>query len=144
MSEEKAKENLAEINEGDLNKSVENFGIGANNSDKERPNKEKLYKTEKQRIEQAIERSGEKLRQGTSATQSINQNQIEIQTSAKEIAEMDANDQVEHLLQIAQTKDPYLALQIAKHLRDNYVLSELHSDLTEDKMRELFVSKGLL
>ena len=145
MVEEKRKENLGEISEADLNKSVEYFGGGSVGSGVEKRDQQELYKEEEKKVEQAIERSGEKLKQGVPTNTTTNDNNIvEIQSSAKEIAKMDADDQVNHLLKIAETKNPYLALQIAKHLRDNYVLSELHSDLTEDKMRELFISKGLL
>lgn len=144
MVEENRKENFGEINEADLNKSVEHFGNGSVDSGVEKRNQQELYKKEERKIEQAIERSGEKLKQGASVSQVTDEGVDEIQTSAKEVAKLDADDQVNHLLKIAETKNPYLALQIAKHLRDNYVLSELHSDLTEDKMRELFVSRGLL
>ena len=144
MAEEKIKENLTEINEADLNKSAEGFGNGVNSSGAENITKQELYKKEEQRVEQAIEKTGEKLKQGVPTTQTDEDNGEDVQVQAKEIAKLDANDQVNHLVQIAETKNPYLALRIAKHLNDNYVLDELHSDLTEDKMRELFVKKGLL
>ncbi len=144
MAEEKIKENLAEINEADLNKSAESFGTDINSPGVENNTKQELYKKEEQKIEQAIERTGEKLKQGVPTAPTDDDKGEEVQVQAKEIAKLDANDQVGHLVQIAETKNPYLALRIAKHLNDNYVLDELHSDLTEDKMRELFISKGLL
>ncbi len=144
MVEEKRKENLGEISETDLNESVEYFGNGNVGLGIEKQDQQELYKEEERKVEQAIERSGEKLKQGTPIVQTDDNKKEEVQVQAREIAKLDADDQVNHLLKIAETKNPYLALQIAKHLRDNYVLSELHSDLTEDKMRELFISKGLL
>ncbi len=145
MVEEKGKENLGEISERDLNKSVEYFDSGSVGLRVEKRDQQELYKEEERKIEQAIERSGEKLKQGVPTNTTTNDdNIVEIQSSAKEIAKMDAGEQINHLLKIAEIKNPYLALQIAKHLRDNYVLSELHSDLTEDRMRELFIKRGLL
>ncbi len=144
MAEEKIKENLAEINEADLNNSAESFSADINSPGAENDTKQELYKKEEQKVEQAIERTGEKLKQGVPTAQTDDDKGEEVQVQAKEIAKLDANDQVSHLVQIAETKNPYLALRIAKHLNDNYVLDELHSDLTEDKMRELFISKGLL
>ena len=145
MSQEKTKENLEEI-EADFNESVKVFDDGIDNRPSRQKDTQELYKKDERKIERAIERSGEKLKQATSATRSGDDEDEDedIQTQAKEIAKLDADDQVNHLIKIAERKNPYLALRIAKHLNDNYVLDELHSDLTEDRMRELFINKGFL
>jgi len=110
---------------------------------------EKLYKVEQKNVEQAIERSGEKLKAKTASISNNGDNDqvVDIRDVEKNIDEMkklDVDDQVEHLVQVAIHKDPILAISIARHLNDNYILSELHSDLTEDKIRDILEQKGLL
>ena len=113
--------------------------------------KQKLYKREKQNVEQGIEQSGEKIKQSSLATGQKRDDEDESQNNnssvdyhAQEIIKLDADDQVEHLVKIATSKSPYLAIEIAKHLQNNYVLAELHSDLTEEKVRDILFEKGLL
>ena len=108
-----------------------------------------LYKSEEKKTEQAIEKSGEKLKAqtSTSSNDDTDDQSVDIRDIEKNIDEMkklDVGEQVEHLVQVAIHKDPVLAIGIAKHLNDNYILDELHSDLTEDKIRDILDQKGLL
>ena len=108
-----------------------------------------LYKSEEKKTEQAIEKSGEKLKAqtSTSSNNDTDDQSVDIRDVEKNIDEMkklDVGEQVEHLVQVAIHKDPVLAIGIAKHLNDNYILDELHSDLTEDKIRDILDQKGLL
>jgi hypothetical protein len=108
-----------------------------------------LYKSEEKKAEQAIEKSGEKLKAqtSTSSDDDTDDQSVDIRDVEKNIDEMkklDVDEQIEHLVQVAIHKDPVLAIGIAKHLNDNYILDELHSDLTEDKIRDILDQKGLL
>lgn len=145
MPEEEYNKENQETIKTDLDK--QSFEISSQNGIDTETDKEKLYKDEKKRVERAVEQSGERLKQGSTTVSDDDDQPAEKQTidlHAKEIVSMDAKDQIVHLVQIAATKDPYLAVKIAKHLEDNYVLAELHSDLTEDKVRKILLEKGFL
>ena len=150
MSEEKYDKKNREVAE-DVERSSSKEVIFDKDSFGKKIDKQQLYITEQQKVEQAIEKSGEKLKQDIPTdTQSDDDKQLQnndsdnIDRYAREIIKLDADDQVAHLVQIATTKSPYLAIEIAKHLRNNYVLAELHSDLTEEKMQQMLIEKGLL
>ncbi len=147
MSEERIAEET--ISQEDLNKQAES-PVEVDSVEKVRSgiNKE-LYKAEEKKAEQAIEKSGEKLRAqtSTSSNNDTDDQSVDIRDVEKNIDEMkklDVSEQVEHLVQVAIHKDPILAIGIAKHLNDNYILDRLHSDLTEDKIRDILDEKGLL
>ncbi len=137
------------ISQEDLNKQAESPAeVGSVEKVSGGVDKE-LYKSEEKKAEQAIEKSGEKLKAqtSTSSDDDTNDQSVDIRDVEKNIDEMrklDVGEQVEHLVQVAIHKDPVLAIGIAKHLNDNYILDELHSDLTEDKIRDILDQKGLL
>jgi hypothetical protein len=147
VSEERIVEET--ISQEDLNKQTESsVEISSTEKVGSSVNKE-LYKTEEKKAEQAIEKSGEKLKVQTSSSSDddTDEQAVDIRDVEKSIDEMkklDVGEQVEHLVQVAIHKDPVLAIGIAKHLNDNYILDELHSDLTEDKVRDILDKKGLL
>ena len=147
MSEEQNIEGV--INQEDLNRQAEST-VKVSDVEKVSSGIDKeLYKSEEKKVEQAIEKSGEKLKAKTSTSSDDNTDDqsVDIRDIEKNIDEMkklDVDEQVEHLVQVAIHKDPILAIGIAKHLNDNYLLDELHSDLTEDKIRDILDQKGLL
>jgi len=135
------------ISQEDLNKQAES-PVDVSGAEKVNSGIDKeLYKTEEKRVEQAIEKSGEKLKTKTPTKSNDDDQEVDIRDVEKSIDEMkklDVEDQINHLVQVAIHKDPILAIGIAKHLNDNYILDELHSDLTEDKIRDILDQKGLL
>jgi len=143
MSPQEKQKTSEYITENDLNLTED---ISAP-EDAQRPeNRQRIYAEDERKVERALEQAGERIKQTGSSGKSVvsRKERNEISEKAKEISLMDANEQVEHLVQIAINKSPYLALQIARHLEDNYVLAELHSDLTEDSVYNILVEKGLL
>ena len=137
------------ISQEDLNKQAESSAEISNAKQVEGGVNKDAYKKEERKVEQAIEQSGEKLRTQTSTNSddSDEDQSVDIRDVEKSIDEMkklDVDEQVEHLVQVAVYKDPILAIGIAKHLNDNYILDKLHSDLTEDKVRDILDQKGLL
>lgn len=137
------------ISQEELNKQVESPVEISNTEQVSSGVDKKLYKNEEKKTEQAIEQSGKKLKAHTSSNSddSDDDQSVDIRDIEKNIDEMkklDIDEQVEHLVQVAVHKDPVLAIGIAKHLNDNYILDELHSDLTEDKIRDILDQKGLL
>ena len=69
----------------------------------------------------------------------------EIKSDAKEaIEKQDAESQIQHLVDIAQTKGIIHAVKVAKHLEDNYILDMFHDKLLSDELHDALVSKGLI
>jgi hypothetical protein len=147
MPEERYNENGEGVKENELDNSLDSV-LGEENS-RENMDKQELYRTEKENIEKKIEKSGEKIKQSSPVVSKKGDDEDESQSSsvdyhAREIIKLNADDQVRHLIKIATNKNPYLAIEVAKHLQNNYVLAELHSDLTEEKIRNILLEKGLL
>ena len=137
------------ISQEDLNRQAESSAEISDAKQFEGGVNKDAYKKEERKVEQVIERSSEKLRTQTSTNgdDSDEDQSVDIRDVEKSIDEMkklDVDEQVEHLIQVAVHKDPILAIGIAKHLNDNYILDKLHGDLTEDKVRDVLDKKGLL
>ncbi len=134
------------ISQEELNQQTEN---NIESGRVERPGvvDEELYKKEEKKVEQAIEKSGEKLKSHTTTIKNGDEQDVDIRDVEKSINEMkklDVDDQVDHLVQVAIHQSPVLAISIAKELQNNYILAEVHSDLTEDKIRDILKEKGLM
>ncbi len=151
MSEEKQIDSM--ISERELNAQTEMPTVETEEIDKKEGINKEFYQQDKKRTAEMIEKSGEKLKTQTSTNSNddtdddANQQSIDIHDIKKNIDEMkklDIDEQVEYLVQVAIHKNPVLAIGIAKHLNSNYLLDELHSDLTEDKIRDILDKKGLL
>jgi len=56
----------------------------------------------------------------------------------------DAESQVEKLIELAEQIGPLKAIEVARHLDDNYVMDKLHDGLLEDRIRAILEEKGLL
>ncbi len=56
----------------------------------------------------------------------------------------DTESQIQHLVDIAETKGIIHAVKVAKHINDNYVLDALHDRLTAEDLHRAFVEKGLI
>ncbi len=68
-----------------------------------------------------------------------------IHSHAKDIYEIkDVEQQIDKLVQLAIQKDPFIAIKVARHLDENYVLDQVHDKLVEDKTRNILIEKGLL
>jgi hypothetical protein len=147
-----AEERVSEItmSEEDLNTQPEKVAGVVDQENKLEGASAEVYKQDEKKVEQVIERSGEKLQQKTSSTTSSDDSDdtsnvnSDIEYHIDEMKKLDVDDQVDHLVRVATQKSPILAMSIARHLQDNYILNEVHSDLTEDKIRNILDEKGLL
>lgn len=93
--------------------------------------------------EKKIEESRNKIKKAI--PKSSDSNKAEIGRHAKEVAGLqDADQQIERLVALAQEKDPFLAIKVAQHLDNNFVLDQLHDGLLEENIRKVFVEKGFL
>jgi hypothetical protein len=56
----------------------------------------------------------------------------------------DAESQLQHLVDLAVTKDIAHAVKVARHLEDNYVLDMFHDKLLSDELHDALTEKGLI
>lgn len=69
----------------------------------------------------------------------------EVVKHASEVVEIsNPEQQIEKIVQLAISKDPYHAIKVAQHLDNNYILDKVHDELVEDKVRKELIKKGLL
>lgn len=69
----------------------------------------------------------------------------EIKGDAKEVSEkQDAESQIQHLVDVAQTKGVIHAVKVAQHLEDNYILDMFHDKLLSEEFHNALLSKGLI
>ncbi len=74
-----------------------------------------------------------------------NQDEESIVMDAKKISkQVDAESQINSLVDLATNKSVVYAIKVAKHLDDNYVLDRLHDSLLVDKLRKMLIEKGLI
>lgn len=68
-----------------------------------------------------------------------------VKQDADEVAnKTDAEAQVQHLVDIAINKGIVHAVDVAKHLENNYVLDTFHDKMMADELHDALVKKGML
>jgi len=68
-----------------------------------------------------------------------------VKKDAQEISEkMDAESQIQHLVDLATAKGVVYAVKVAKHLEDNYVLDMMHDKMISDEFHKVLVEKGMV
>jgi len=77
--------------------------------------------------------------------QTSNATEEDIKSDAAKTSEkQDAESQIQHLVDIALEKGVMHAVNVAKHLEDNYVLDMFHDKLLSDELHEALMKKGLI
>lgn len=64
--------------------------------------------------------------------------------AAETIEKQDAESQIQHLVDVAMAKGVVHAVNVAKHMEDNYVLDMFHDKLLSDELHEALMKKGLI
>ena len=59
-------------------------------------------------------------------------------------AKMDAQSQVQHLVDIAGQKGVVHAVKVAQHMQDNYILDTFHDQMLADELHDALVKKGMI
>ena len=78
-------------------------------------------------------------------TQTEENNDAAVANDAKTGAQkMDAESQVQHLIDIAQQKGVVHAVKVARHMEDNYVLDTFHDKMLADELHDSLVKKGMI
>lgn len=73
-----------------------------------------------------------------------NDHQIVAQDALTASQKTDADSQLQHLLDLANTKGVFHAVKVAKHLDDNYVLDTFHDKLVSDEFNRALIEKGMM
>lgn len=79
----------------------------------------------------------------TPVAKDTNEEEVKIDAE-KAIEKQDAESQIQHLVDIAETKGIIHAVKVAKHLEDNYILDMFHDRLLSDELHDALISKGLI
>lgn len=104
-------------------------------------NKEEIKKTEKT-MEAAREQIEKK---APSAKAPSTADKQDVQKHVNEVMAIeDAGQQVQRIVELASSKDPFFAIKVAQQLDDNFVLDQVHDELIEDQVRNILIDKGLL
>lgn len=57
---------------------------------------------------------------------------------------MDAETQIQHLVDLAQQKGVMHAVKVARHMEDNFILDTFHDRMLADEFHDALVKKGMI
>ena len=57
---------------------------------------------------------------------------------------MDAETQIQHLVDLAQQKGIMHAVKVARHMEDNYILDTFHDKMLADELHDALIKKGMI
>lgn len=57
---------------------------------------------------------------------------------------MDAETQIQHLVDLAQQKGIVHAVKVARHMEDNYLLDAFHDRMLADELHDALLRKGMI
>ena len=78
-------------------------------------------------------------------TQTDDLKEEEVATDAKiGVQKIDAESQIQHLVDIAQQKGVMHAVRVARHMEDNYVLDAFHDSMLADELHDALMKKGMI
>ena len=77
------------------------------------------------------------------STEDIDQNAVALD-AAVGAQKMDAESQVQHLVDLASQKGVVHAVKVAQHMRDNYILDTFHDKMLGEELHSALVAKGMI
>ncbi|MFC1637935.1 hypothetical protein ACFL2R_00780 [Patescibacteria group bacterium] len=76
---------------------------------------------------------------------SDDEKEVDVKGDAKVVYEsVDAESQIQNLVDLAMNKDVIHAVKVARHLDDNYVLDMFHDKLLADELHSALIKKGVI
>ena len=105
--------------------------------------KESVIEEQESKIEIAPAKIEEKKEEATAPAAVSVQDQQQIQQHVKQIKNLDQENQVKRLCDLAFAKNLNFAIQVARNLDNAYVLDEFHDALVDQLYRELVAKKKL-
>lgn len=74
-----------------------------------------------------------------------NASQGDVASDAKTgMQKMDAETQIQHLIDLAQQKGVIHAVKVARHMENNYVLDTFHDRMLADELHDALVKRGMI
>ena len=71
--------------------------------------------------------------------------QDEVVSDAKVgVQKMDAETQIQHLVDLAQQKGVVHAVKVARHMEDNFILDTFHDRMLVDELHDALVKNGMI
>lgn len=78
-------------------------------------------------------------------TDDNNTSQDEVANDAEAgVQKMDAESQIQHLVDVAQQKGVMHAVKVARHMEDNYILDTFHDRMLANELHDALVEKGII
>ena len=138
------KYNLEPIYESDLNFNKEEPIKKENN-----PENAPLSKVERESYQEisAVEKDDaySKILSKIKTQTDDNASQSDIVSDAKTGMQiMDAETQIQHLIDLAQQKGVIHAVKVARHMENNYVLDTFHDRMLADELHDALVKRGMI
>ncbi|HAT73882.1 MAG: hypothetical protein US30_C0004G0019 [Candidatus Moranbacteria bacterium GW2011_GWF2_36_839] len=141
------KSNLEPIEEGDLNLKEKFTGGGKVENVLAKKNEETFPTPEKiERKEGVVEKEAtySKILSKIPATNQ-NAHVNDVATDAALVNDgIDAESKIENLIKIAQAKSIAHAVNVARHMEDNYILDEFHDRMLGEELHNALVAKGMI
>jgi hypothetical protein len=144
---EPIKRNLEPIEESDLDlegklKRGNSIASGLNN---EKP----LFSVEHEKLAEISsaekDSSYGKILSKVQARKDADVDELEVSGDAKNgIEKIDAETQIQHLVDIAVQKGVVHAVKVARHMEDNYILDSFHDRLMSEELHDALIKKGLI
>jgi hypothetical protein len=76
---------------------------------------------------------------------SVSPKSDDVKSDAEAVSKkMDAESQIQHLVDLATSKGVAHAIKVAKHMDDNYVLDMLHDKMISEELHKILVEKNFI
>lgn len=140
-----AKSNLEPIEEGDLNLEKKLGVVSAEKKPEENNEAQKVEKEAPKEVSSAEKDSSYNKILTKIKTTSQPADEKTVKDDAIQVyGNVDAESQIQQLVDIALNKGVVHAVKVAKHLEDNYVLDMFHDKLLADELHTALMKKGLI
>lgn len=143
------KSNLEPIEEGDLNLKEKFTGGGKKTENILRDKKEEIISAPEQRIERkegAMEKEAaysKILSKLPAQSQKVQTDDVATDATSANTG-IDAESKIGNLIKIAENKGIPHAVNVARHMEDNYVLDEFHDRMLGEELHNALVAKGMI
>lgn len=122
----------------------DNMGADFSSEGNEKPafkiEKEQAHEVSSSERDDAYAKIVSRIKGGTS-----NYSDEEVSTDARDMSlEMDAQSQVQRLVELASLKGVAHAVKVARHIEDNYILDSFHDKLLSDELHTALLEKGII
>jgi len=79
----------------------------------------------------------------TQSSVSVDENAVAVDAQVG-VTKIDAESQIQHLVDIAGQKGVVHAVKVAQHMQDNFILDTFHDRMLGEELHDALVSKGMI